>query len=360
MSLILQKIQMLINNVFLWQFRVFRKFSSNNALLDRISSQIIRDGFLRMNYSLSSQPNLKPLTDHKFSLLDYSDLLILMQGPIDDLVGVTKTIGHYQASFKNVKIVLSSWTSESTDKDDKLKKIILSSCGFPENVYLLFEEKPLNPGIANINFQIRSTQNGLASASELGSPWILKCRTDQVLTNHNTISYLRELNSRHGVNGRGDERIVCLSKNSFLFRPYSVSDMVQYGSISALKRFWNVPLDQRFPSDPISQGSTSAVEWSRHRLAEVYLTTHYFEAYGEKLDFTLKQHFEFLQHYFVVGDSDACGMIWPKYTSNSLNWSKGYFPHTTYEISHQDWLNLPFFLNSVEKYQEFTVKTWGE
>jgi hypothetical protein len=136
--------------------------------------------------------------------------------------------------------------------------------------------------------------------------------------------------------------------------------MVQYGSISTLNRFWNVPLDHRLPSDSSSLSSISAVDWSHHRLAEAYLTTHYFEGFGETLDFTLEQHFEFLQNYFVIGDSDTCGMVWPKYTSNSLNWSKGHFPHTTYEISHQDWLNLPLLLNSVEEFREFTLKKWGE
>jgi len=313
-----------------------------------------------MHYAISSQPNFTALTGHEFSLFDYSDLSILVQGPIDDLDVVLRIINSYQSSFSNVKIVLSSWTSGNAVDDEELKKEILSSCYFPQNIFLVLGEKPINPGIANINFQIRSTQNGLALVDELGSLWVLKCRTDQIMTNHNSISYFRELIAKYGVNQSGEERIVCLSKNSFLFRPYSISDMVQYGSISTIKRFWSIPLDQRLPSDPSSQSSISADEWSRHRLAEAYLTSLYFESFGEKLSFTLEQHFEFLQRYFVIGDSDACGLVWPKYTSNSLNWSKGYFPHTTYEISHHDWLNLDLFLKSVDKFREFTVKKWGE
>jgi hypothetical protein len=352
-------IQALANSTFLLVFRVLRKFSTNDSLLDKIFSRIILDGQLRVSYSLSSQSNFKALIDHKFSLLDYSDLIILIQGPIDDLVGIVNKIAQYQLTYKNVKLVLSSWTSGSTKRDKETKEFILSSCGSPDDVHILFGDKPKNSGIANINFQIRSTQNGLALADSLGRGHILKCRTDQILTHHNAISYLRELASKYGVNQDGEERIVCLSKNSFLFRPYSISDMVQYGSLSALNRFWNVPMDTRVPSDPISHGAFSAVDWSRHRLAEVYLTSNYFEGFGEELDFTLKQHLEFLQKYFVIGDSEACGLIWPKYTSNSLNWSKGYFPHTTYEISHQDWLNLPLLLNSVEVFSEFTQKKWG-
>lgn len=313
-----------------------------------------------MSYSLSSQPNFNSLISHGFSLEDYSDLIIVIQGPIEDLSKVTKIINLYQSNFKNVEIILSSWTSGRVTKDDDSRKYILSRCGFPKAVHLLLEEKPINPGIANINLQIQSMQNGLAFASEFGRQWILKCRTDQVLTSHNSVSYLRHLAYGYGVNERGIQRIICLSKNSFLFRPYSVSDMVQYGSISSISKFWNVPLDSRLASDPNSHGALSAAEWSRRRLAEVYLTSQYLEAFGETLDFSLKQHFKFLQDYFVIGDSDACGLIWPKYTSNSLNWSKGFFPHTTYEISHQDWLNLNLFLNSVEEFQEFTEKVWGD
>lgn len=356
---ILQHLNATVNSVFLFFFKVLRIFTSNDALLDKISKQLIKDGFLRVNYALSSTPHLPSLVDQKYSIVDYSDLSILIQGPISDLTEVLRTINLYQSNFKNAQILLSTWTSGLQKIDTELIDFILSKSLYPDHIHVLLREKPTNSGIANVNFQICSTQAGLSHARELGRKWVLKCRTDQVLTSHNSVQYLRELTSRFGLNENGAERIVCLSKNSFFFRPYSISDMVQYGSLLTLTRFWDIPMDPRLPSDPVAHSSNSAVEWSRNRLAEVYLTASYFEGCGKILDFSLKQHFELLREYFVIGDAEICGVVWPKYTSNSLNWSKGHFPHTTSEISHQDWLDLPLYLQSLEKFEEFTVKKWG-
>ena len=56
-----------------------------------------------------------------------------------------------------------------------------------------------------------------------------------------------------------------------MYRPFSVSDMINFGNIEDMVKYWCLELDSRSIDDLPSP--SSLIEWSKQRLAEVYFLT---------------------------------------------------------------------------------------
>ena len=287
----------------------------------------------------------------------YAEFAIVIQGPLSSDAGhLTETIERYIMLFPAVQIVVSTWEySGNRSSELKLRKIQEK---YPHSVHIVRSKPIENMGIANINAQICTTRAGLDFARNLGVRFVLKARTDQSLTNPRFLAILESVYLRESQK-KQRAPIVVSSQNSFLFRPYSLSDMLQFSDLKTLDDFWAVALDRRESLDNLAKIPATFHEWSKCRLAEVYLISHYLESLGEILDFTLKHYHYCLTEYFAIVDADAIGHYWAKYSLRARAEKKLYFPFPRHEISSFDYFELQTKLTSYDHCEALIKDKWG-
>ena len=290
----------------------------------------------------------------EFVNYDHGDTAIILQGPLgNDLSVLYRSIRNYLGFYSKARVIVSTWESSS------MVDLTRFLGGLEEAQRLRCEvivnSPPNFPGISNTNMQIISTRSGLLRAKELGMSFALKSRTDQTLLNLNALDKLKKALFQNVEKATGPfSQIVIGSRNTFLFRPYSYSDMLQFSTTDTLIEFWNVNLDLR--KDLSLSQVVTPLDWSKLNMVEVYLSRSYLSRLGFDPQFNFRSHLEALTKYFKVVDSAAIGFLWNKYSYNQKSWSKLNFPYTTYEISEFDWEQI---YENPERYFEFEeVCSW--
>jgi len=265
------------------------------------------------------------------------DVGLVLQGPINHKADFTyRTVLRYLKCFPNAVVILSTWEDEDLSKFDHLRDAQL----FNERFKLVTQKQPTYRGISNINMQIASTNAGLDAVANLNLDYAIKSRTDQCLFDPMSLKNLKALLGSY-PSSRAHGRIVGLSLNSFLFRPYGLSDMFQFGRFSDIQAYWNVPFDMRTLDDfdPID-GDESLRQYAKRTLCEIFVATQYLTGKGETLDYSLSQSLEMYRDYFILADTSLVDLIWDKYTYNANRWRADSFPSPFEQISFGHWLNL--------------------
>lgn len=290
----------------------------NRSLPSILASLGFTDRFLYKYFELGSKrPNLIPIYD----LIDVSNpievvrlnpeetLGILIQGPINKKVTFS-FCNFVRTIYPDVKLVLSTWESEDTSLFDSL---------IGENFFVVKSKVPSYPGPSNLNLQITSTKAGIEVLESKGCNYILKTRTDIFLTNPQFLNYLTWLKDK----GEPDS-IVFSSFNSFLFRYFSLTDQVMFGSVENLSRFWSVDL----------MGLHDSVE-----IPEIFLFKKYIEFHGFQIEDTLNSYLTALSRFSVIADHEQLGQVWNKgvYTSLMFRWRGNRFPHPMSPLSSWLW-----------------------
>jgi hypothetical protein len=275
-------------------------------------------------------------------------IAIVIQGPINHSESFTfNTVKHYFANFSNIQIILSTWN----DEDLSQFRIFQENPSF----HIVRSVKPEFSGMFNINLQIISTLEGVKKARNLGCDYVIKTRTDQAFLNHKTLNHLWLLRNNY-CQGNAESRIVALSRNTFLYRLYGISDMFLFGRIEDLELFWGVALDTRgnpaFSEKNLmhARSDLTLKDYSISELCEVYLVANYIRVKGIKLDFSLKQSLEVYRDLFVIMDSQSLDLIWDKYTRNEDRWRRDVQPSPFYEVTFLDWLAFQADLDSYLKF----------
>jgi hypothetical protein len=256
---------------------------------------------------------------------------IVIQGPIrHDFDFTLQTVTLYLTNFQESPIVLSTW-------DDEDISAFLTLAAENSNFYIVTQSKPSNPGIRNINLQISSTLAGLKKLEALKSKYAIKTRTDQCFFDPLALVKLKNAYTIYSK----EQRILVLSLNSFLFRPYGASDLFQFGLIEILVEFWSASPDSRLPVDNfVFTASSNLREYAKKEICEVYLTTNFLRRKGEVLDFSLHNSLLMYRKYFIILDTASIDLVWDKYTSHSNRWNQTSFPKPFQEISEGLWLSL--------------------
>ena len=248
-----------------------------------------------------------------------SRVCILVQGPINLEYDFTiETLRLYRGMFPDTPLVLSTWVFDN-------KKFVDEATAL--GVSLVLSQQPKNRGPANINLQIVSTTRGLEKARELNCDYVLKTRSDQRIYNIKAIdvclSALRTFPLKQALNQRA--RLISFSMNTFLYRPYGVSDMINFGHVDDMAMYWCVPLDDRKPEE-IDHYCT-LMEFAKLRLAEVYFVTQFLENTGSPPKWTLTDSWRAMSEQFCILSSSDLDIFWPKYTRKE-------FRHRSYEQLH--------------------------
>jgi len=279
---------------------------------------------------------------------DFLDFVIIIQGPIPTEPEILlNTIKIYLSYYPGVTIILSTWQGEYIQPIfDYIDGLTFKN---RNTVKIILNEKPLNPGIGNINLQVVSTRKALEYALSIEKVFALKTRTDQVILNPSALVIMHQEYEHASKTGRGVDRILIGSRNTFLFRPYSYSDTLQFAKIDLLLDFWGVELDTRKP-DQIDLNSTSTpMQWAEQNLCEVYLVREFLIKKNFIPVLNFKTHLQALAEFFVVVDSGQIGVYWNKYTYHQNPWLRLGRWYSTYEVSAFDWKmlnsNIAIYLN---------------
>jgi hypothetical protein len=274
---------------------------------------------LVLNYSVTE---IHPTPQDSIKWKSSSNSAILIQGPILYHKFLDNVINFYSANYPKVPIILSTWKKDGNiEKLRNLKKVLL-----------IENESPAIPGIANINLQVVSTLSGLKLANERNASYVLKIRSDQGLFASNFLeqfmfSLVNAPTSRF-------KRIATTDFNSFLFRPNSPSDQIQFAETGTLLDYWSAyssenPIDGSFP--------------------EEILLLAYLSKLGIPNSRSLKFSLETYRDCFVFLDSTDLGLVWrkgswrhPDSRFNQLNRSS-----LLRFVSPDEWRRLQIDLESV-------------
>ncbi len=132
------------------------------------------------------------------------------------------------------------------------------------------------------------------------------------------------------------KRIVVCSNGCFSNRLYNVTDMVLFGELRDIKRYFSAPIDTR---NGIDYSQENLLEYSKNRPGEIYISTHYIESLGFELKWTESDSKYYMKELFIIVDSESLDWIWLKYTMREYRWRK-YKDRKLIQMTHKDWLRL--------------------
>lgn len=258
------------------------------------------------------------------------NLCVLLQGPIKKEDNYTiETVKLYLETFSGCPIIVSTWKTEDEEYLKQLEDL---------GVIVLRNDVPEIKDFCNTNYQIKSTQEGLKKAKELGAEYVIKTRTDQRFYETNLIEYLfnaQKLFPKTSENQR--ERLISLSFNTFKYRLYDVSDMFLFGHIDDVMTYWSCAYEKRHEWPKFS----NLKEYSMGGPNEIGVCIQYLEKMGEKLDYTLKNSWEMYAKYFCILDASSVRLHWGKYTDKAFRWRNFIGENMVLEeLTFKEWLSL--------------------
>jgi len=324
-------------------------FKNMNFKISKIFMIILEKVFPSHYLSMVSRLRKSDDINTKPDIIDFKEkVAIVMQGPIVTKDNFTyETLKIYRKRFPKISLILSTWNEYSEDELNKFKAI---------NVEIIRNTKPDYAGISNINFQIESTKNGIFKAKELGFKYCLKTRTDQRIYRHDFILFFLSLLDIFKIENKNlRKRLIIASLNTYKYRLYGVSDMLMFGHIDDMFKYWNVSFDKRVLKD-VEMG-VSALEYSKACICEVYLCTEFLKKINYCISFTLEDSWSVLANYFCVVDSKSIDLFWFKYARwNEDKRYQNMKRKLDEEFYFSDWVNSVNNLSSYSENQENLIK----
>lgn len=276
-------------------------------------------------------------------------LALILQGPIlRDGDFTIETVKLYRRHFDATQIILSTWEDED-DKDIKRFKDL--------DIDIVLNRKPAYGGQSNINLQIVSSRTGIEMAKESGAKYVLKTRTDQRIYAPDVAPFLYNITEVFPVrveDGLQKKRIVGVSLNTFKYRMYGLSDMVIYGHVEDMARFWGAPLDDRVFTEGYTESRGKSLRiFANWRVCEVYLATEFLMKVGHVPEWTLLDSWKAFSNHFCVVDREQLDLFWPKY--NRLEYRSVTYEefNAKQELTFRDWLNLYNNLDNISVPEQF-------
>ncbi len=248
----------------------------------------------RYNSSLRIDSNCIESTDR---------VAIILQGPIkkeDDFTLETVRLYH---SIPNIDIIVSTWRDQELDY---LKKIEQAGA------YVVMDDLPDEPGILNVNYQLKSTKNGISKALELGCEFICKTRTDQRIYKKESFLMLVDLIKTFPLDDiKQKGRIIALSSGAeSLYMPFYISDFLYFGYTGDIAMLSSIPEDKR----NLPRKKVSCKESAKNELIpEMYIIREWIKLYGINYEPTIKGYWRFVKERMILIDKSMINLYWHKY-----------------------------------------------
>ena len=247
---------------------------------------------------------------------------LVVQGPFVRQHSFTlHSLKFYRRLLPESRIILSTWKGLDFNEKRHLDSLA---------VELVENRPPEVPGLGNLNFQIRSTAAGLERLNGSQVKFVVKLRTDQRIYNPNAFAIMRELLE---VYPRQDNsfRIGAASLNSFLTRPFSLSDMLQFSSLASLSQFWSI----------------GEVSWDLGELTpeaqgfpEALLVITFLQGRGWTIGDPDETWRRAIAKEFLIADSNSLDHFWQKYSKREHLWRRYGTHDAPRELDFGTWLTL--------------------
>jgi hypothetical protein len=302
--------------------------------LDRIFLRFVSSLYLYFSkYYLNYYTISKSIELAKFNSYNehHSEIGIVIQGPIVLKNNFTiETLKLYKKLYPNIIIVLSTWKG--------LDKKVLREIGQIKDVYFILSDMPENKGINNINLQIKSTTEGVEFLERKGCKYVLKTRTDQRLETKNDFINLflnfQQIFPFLGTNLQ--KRLIISSLNTLKKRYYGISDMLMFGTMEDMKKYWCVGYENKSPNKVNEENEDRF--FIRQGTSEGYLVMNFMQKINYIPIWTELDHRKFIAKYFAIIDYQQVNHFWFKY-----NWWIRTIETDSLEnniISFSDWLEI--------------------
>jgi hypothetical protein len=275
----------------------------------------------------------------------HPDTAIVIQGPIIPNFSFTlETVKLYRDIFPGSFIIVSTWNSESQTALDEIRLL---------GAHVVVSEPPSEKGLGSHNLQMLSSNAGLVHAESLGVKFAIKTRSDQRIYNPYSINLMKELVEQYPLTDEASlhqkGRVVSISLSSFAYRPFGLSDMLHFGAVSDLIKYWNGSLDNR--SGPVAplQSLHSTRDSAKQLLGEPYFTTNFLSSTGWNIEWTLENYWAACVERFIVIDASSIDLYWPKYSFKEERWKNYIHPVSHQEIDFAFWTSLRSGLRGQER-----------
>lgn len=224
-------------------------------------------------------------------------IAIIIQGPIIyDEDFTYRTIQFYQMLFSGVCIILSTWKEEQEKEGfSRIQNL---------GIEVVLSDPPVQKGVLNLNYQVKSTYAGLLRAQKLHKEYALKTRTDFRINAAGCLMHLHNLIEKFPIQGMERQRLIVLPP--YLDVPYYIPDFLLFGRTDDMLLFWDA--QELYPN------KTDGIN------PEMLLFSRYFRIIGKYIQdpiVDMNQYVSVLCNDFVIVDPSVFKYIWKKYTYES-------------------------------------------
>lgn len=256
---------------------------------------------------------------------------IVVQGPIILKDNFTyEMLKELKKEYINNEIVVSTWVKQNKTEIEKIRKL---------GVYVIESNYP-NNGMENVNYQIYSTLVGIKFLKKLKVKYVMKLRTDQKICKRNVDIFLHNLLKTFPVIDSKNiqrERIIGINMNTIKYRPFSFSDLFQFGNIEDMEKMWNIPLtEKRFTSEDRKKLNSTIQDMEKYYNCEMYIYMNFLKNVEFDFQYTLESYYKSLRERVIIVDKYSIDLYWFKY--RILEYEK--YKLIEEKIDFLDWLNL--------------------
>jgi len=259
----------------------------------------------------------------------------VVQGPILNLKHLKyliKNLNLIRDIFPGNKIVMSTYTQYGILVDKIPRELYDELVLIDENLFS-----------SNFERQVASTHYGISAAKKYKTKFIIKMRTDQIIYYPGSLDIFEEMIKTYkDSDGKGKNCLVASSYNSWLYRPFGVSEMLMAGHFSDMKKYWEY--DDQIRNFKLRFNKPPKWLTGNNFYYESFLAVKYLAKCNFKFtDDIFKDTVEMYRKHFIIVDSMMINQNWfkrnPIWSGNSVVKSGYNLPsNSLIEISHADWL----------------------
>ena len=319
----------------------FLSFLKKNLIIDfskKVSGLSLANRGLDFIFSFSKSNFIsyiiRPKYSKNFNLIstekiNFKEIGIIIQGPINsntELFFLKETLKIYKKIFPKTLIVISTWQNSYTEnlKDDDYFKIYRAKV-------------PDEPGLGNINYQIKSTANAIKLLKKEGIKNILKTRTDCRIMKPNLKSFLLGLQKTFVSNNELNSRIFASNVATCKYRIYGLTDILLFGKTEEIELYFKEETEEQI----FKKYSFQRIINETAVMSEILLCARYLKNKGVELDWTLDHWWHCLSKYFGIIDLNNLDLFWYKYDWNfEQRFVKNYLYKSSRSIEFSEWLSL--------------------
>lgn len=229
---------------------------------------------------------------------------IVLQGPVVEENDLTlETVKLYRTTMPRCDLIVSTWDDVALDTRLRIEQL---------GATVLTSEKPTYAGPCHLNYQITSAAKGIQKAMQMGCRYVMKTRVDTRIHMADADQFCRDLLSQFPIQDSKNQshRLITMDFATRLYIPYHPSDMMMFGSIEDMSRYW---CDELCCPDQSFEDRERFGELLEQAIPEVILCTRYLRSLGIELAGTLEDWWSILGERFIVIDRDMIDEFWPKY-----------------------------------------------